>query len=154
MVALRAYPGVGRRHPAPGIRHPSEEPAGGQWGSGMAGRITSYRDLDVWQRAFELTSAVYDATENMPDGERFGLTYQIRRSAVSVPSNIADGYGRGSRVEYGRFLKIARGSLYELETQLLIAESRGWLDDHDRLEALCRSAGQLLAALIASLERT
>lgn len=134
-----------------GIRHPA--PDGVRWDRSMGSEIKSYRDLEVWQRAFELSLAVYDATRQMPADERFGLTSQIRRSAVSVPSNIAEGFGRGSRVDYTRFLKMARGSLYELETQLLIAASRGWLDAEIQLSPLCTSTGQMLAALISTLEK-
>jgi four helix bundle protein len=136
---------------ASGTRHPA---SGEDTSERMVvSKIESYRDLEVWQRAFELSLAVYDATQQMPADERFGLTSQIRRSAVSVPSNIAEGFGRGSRVDYTRFLKIARGSLYELETQLLIASSRRWLDTEIQLSPLCKSTGQMLAALITKLEQ-
>ena len=83
--------------------------------------IKSYRDLFVWQKAMELVTAVYAIPKVFPKEEQYGLTAQIRRSAVSVPSNIAEGYGRNSTLDYTRFLQIARGSLYELQTQLEIA---------------------------------
>jgi len=79
--------------------------------------IKSYRDLFVWQKAMELVTAVYTITKDFPKEELYGLTAQIRRSAVSVPSNIAEGYGRKSTLEYIRLLQIACGSLYELQTQ-------------------------------------
>lgn len=119
----------------------------------MAGEIRSYRDLEVWQRAFELSREVYQVTKHFPQDERFGLTSQIRRSAVSVPSNIAEGYGRGSRIEYLRFLKISRGSLCELETQALLADSEGFLRDGHRVFDLAKSTGQMLSALIARIDQ-
>ena len=83
--------------------------------------IRSYKDLVAWQRAFALGGTVYRLTAEFPSDERFGLTSQLRRAAISVASNIAEGYGRASRPEYLRFLRIARGSLYEVETQMLFA---------------------------------
>ncbi|RPI59311.1 MAG: four helix bundle protein, partial [Planctomycetaceae bacterium] len=77
--------------------------------------IRSYKDLQVWQKSMELAGQIYEATQKFPADERFGLTSQLRRAAVSVPSNIAEGYGRGTRKDYKRFLQVARGSLYELE---------------------------------------
>jgi len=78
--------------------------------------INSYRDLVAWRKARLLVKAVYQTTGGFPKVETYGLTQQVRRAAVSVPSNMAEGYGRGSRKEYVRFLQIARGSLYEVET--------------------------------------
>ena len=83
--------------------------------------IKSYRDLIVWQKAMGLVTDVYAITKDFPKEEQYGLTAQIRRSAVSVPSNIAEGYGRKSTLDYIRFLQIACGSLYELQTQLEIS---------------------------------
>ena len=80
-----------------------------------------YQKLLVWQKAMELVTEVYQATAGFPDTERFGLTAQMRRAAVSIPSNIAEGSGRGTDREFIRFLHIARGSLLELETQIMIA---------------------------------
>ena len=82
--------------------------------------IRHYRDLQVWQRSMKLVVVVYRLTEHFPKSEAYGLTNQIRRAAVSIPSNIAEGHARTSR-EFGRFLRIARGSMAELETQLEIA---------------------------------
>lgn len=79
------------------------------------GGIRRYQDLEVWQRAMQLTVMIYKETDNFPKAEVYGLTNQIRRAAVSVPSNIAEGHGRSNR-DFGRFLAIARGSLAELET--------------------------------------
>ena len=83
-------------------------------------KIKSYRDLVVWQKSMELVTDVYEITKGFPKEEIYALTSQIRRSAVSVPSNIAEGYGRNSTQDYIRFLQIACGSLYELQTQLEI----------------------------------
>ena len=82
------------------------------------GKISSYKDLIVWQKAMQLAEDVYRITRELPVNERFGLVSQMTRSAVSVPSNIAEGTGRGTRKEYAKFLKISRGSLFELETQI------------------------------------
>jgi four helix bundle protein len=84
--------------------------------------ITSYQQLIVWQKAFDLSIMVYHLTDLLPRSEQYGLCSQMRRSAVSVPSNIAEGYDRRSRKEYVSFLQIALGSSSELETQLLITQ--------------------------------
>ncbi|MEO6806013.1 MAG: four helix bundle protein [Edaphobacter sp.] len=88
--------------------------------------VESYRDLKVWQRAIQMTLNIYRATAGFPKEELFGLTSQLRRAAVSVPSNIAEGYGRNSRGEYKQFLAMARGSNLEVQTQLLIATELGY----------------------------
>jgi four helix bundle protein len=88
--------------------------------------VESYRDLKVWQRAIQMTLAIYRVTGSFPKEELFGLTGQIRRAGVSVASNIAEGYGRGSKGEYKQFLAIARGSNLEGQTQLFIATELGY----------------------------
>jgi four helix bundle protein len=85
-------------------------------------KIESHRDLIVWQRSIEMTVAVYEVTAEFPREEIYGLASQLRRAGVSVASNIAEGYGRGSAGEYNQFLGIARGSNLELQTQLVIAK--------------------------------
>ena len=80
----------------------------------------SYKDLKVWEKAFNLVLDVYNVTDLLPDSEKFNFTSQINRSALSVPSNIAEGAGRNSKKDFQRFLNIATGSSYELETQLLL----------------------------------
>ena len=82
----------------------------------MPGNIKSYKDLLVWQRGVALVKTVYVLSENLPAAERFGLTAQMRRAAVSVPSNVAEGFGRQASGEYRHHLAISRGSLAELET--------------------------------------
>ena len=88
-------------------------------------RIQDYRDLVAWKKARELVKAVYEATAVLPKEERFGLVGQMRRAAVSIPSNVAEGYGRGAKKDYLRFLRMARGSLYEIQTQITLAEDLG-----------------------------
>lgn len=85
--------------------------------------IKSFRDLQVWQKSFELAKDIYKLTAELPADEKFGLVSQVRRAAVSIPSNIAEGKERGSRKDYAQFLRIALGSTAELETQLLLIES-------------------------------
>lgn len=83
--------------------------------------MKSYRDLIVWQKSLKLVTEIYKLTKEFPDEEKFGLTSQIKRSAISIPSNIDEGYGRNYRKDYIRFLQISRGSLFECQTQLEIA---------------------------------
>ncbi|WP_201312863.1 four helix bundle protein [Dyella sp. EPa41] len=107
-----------------------------------------HHGLRVWQDAMQLVARLYQATSGFPEDERFGLTSQIRRAAVSVPSNIAEGAGRGSAREFVRFLLVARGSLAELDTQLRIAQNLGFLQDArlllDDMEDLQITLGSLI----------
>ena len=115
--------------------------------------VVTYRDLDVGNVAMDLCEAVYMLSSRFPGDERFGLTSQVRRASVSVPSNIAEGYGRIHRAEYVHHLSIARGSLMELETQLTLAarlklvEREGVLPLWDS----CQRVGQMFNKLIESL---
>jgi len=113
----------------------------------------SFRNLEVWQRAIELTLAVYKLTAAFPDSERFGLTSQLRRAAVSVASNIAEGYGRSTRGEYVLFLGHARGSISEVETQIVIAKALefGSKEDLRNAESLCNQVGRMLRGLMKTL---
>jgi four helix bundle protein len=114
-----------------------------------------YSDLLVWQKAMDLVKAVYGVTRQLPADERFGLVSQLQRSAVSIPSNIAEGHGRKSTGAYVRHLSIASGSLMELETQLQIATRLGYLSP-DTLAALMprtEEVGKMLAGLQNSLNR-
>ena len=95
------------------------------------GMTPSHYRLKVWRDAIDLVKAVYGLTSELPSSERFGLTSQLQRSAVSIPSNIAEGAGRGGGPEMIRFLKIARGSLMEVDTQLLICHELGLLSEED-----------------------
>ena len=118
--------------------------------------IRSYRDLIAWQKAFALGVRVHRLAAKLPDSERFGLVSQLRRGAVAVASNIAEGYGRGSTVDYVRFLKIARGCLYELDTQLLFCRELGQLDDagYGAAKSDLDECERVLAGLIQSLDRS
>jgi four helix bundle protein len=117
------------------------------------GKLESYRDLEVWRVSMRLAKEVYQTTEALPKHEIYGLTSQTRRACVSVPANIAEGYGRNHRKEYLQFLGIANGSLKELETLLLLANSLNYIDDITELMSLCESTGRLLNRLLQSLQR-
>ncbi len=117
--------------------------------------ILSYRDLRVWQAGMDLVVNSYKITGQFPDGERYGLVTQIRRAAVSVPSNIAEGYGRNQLGDYIRHLSISNGSLKELETQMLIANRLGFVGAQTVQQVLGQTAriGRMLAALIRKLKQ-
>ncbi|MCU0689004.1 MAG: four helix bundle protein [Phycisphaerales bacterium] len=121
---------------------------------GEAGAIKSFRDLIAWRLAYDLGLNLIPRLSSFPGDERFGLALQIRRSAVSVPSNIAEGFGRGSRSDYVRFLFIARGSLYELSTQMGFAFDLGYLPASCRAEMETRldECERVLWGLIRSLQ--
>lgn len=114
--------------------------------------IRSYRDLRVWQGAMDFVVRLYAVTESFPKSEAFGLTNQMRRAAVSIPSNIAEGHSR-TRQEYGRFLRIARGSLAELETQLELAHRIGYLtpSQYHELVTDLSTIGKQLTKLIKKI---
>jgi len=114
----------------------------------------SFKDLIVWQRAVELSLTIYKPTASFPDTERFGLTSQLRRGSVSVASNIAEGYGRSSRGEYRQFLGHARGSNFELQTQLVIADGLGFGDAPTRCAAqgLSEEVSRMLVAIMTKLQ--
>jgi four helix bundle protein len=109
--------------------------------------------MRVWQAAMALARQVYLASEDFPADERFGLTNQLRRSAVSVPSNIAEGAARGSKRDFVRFLLIARGSLSELDTQVRLAHDLGLTEDVTELLAAIDQLFAAMAALIKSQQR-
>jgi len=117
--------------------------------------IQSYRQLVVWQKAMSLVKEVYQLTKDFPKEETYGLTGQIRRAAVSIPSNIAEGQGRDSTKEFLHHLSIAYGSLMEVETQLLIAESLNYLDENETKSILNKTAetGRLINGLSRSLKQ-
>jgi four helix bundle protein len=91
--------------------------------------VKDFKNLKIWQNGMEITDLLYDLSVNMPNTEKFGLTSQMTRAAVSIPSNIAEGSSRRSEKDYFRFCEIALGSAFELETQLLIVFKRGWVDN-------------------------
>jgi four helix bundle protein len=115
--------------------------------------VQSFRDLVVWQRSMQLTVATYRLTQGFPREEVYGLASQIRRSAVSIPSNIAEGQGRLSTGEFRQSLGIARGSYSELQTQLEIARSLGYGDTKtiEEAEGLSNEVGKMINAILLSL---
>ena len=119
----------------------------------MMSQVKSYRDLIVWQKSIALVTDVYRATQQFPKEEIYGLTSQVRRSAVSVPSNIAEGQGRDSTKDFVRFLAIATGSLNELQTQMQIASNLSYLsaECHARLETAAREVERMLRSLSRKL---
>ena len=115
--------------------------------------IRSYRDLQVWRQALQLTAECYRLSQAWPKSELYGLTSQMRRAAASIPANIAEGHGLGTRAAYAHHLRIARGSLRELETHLLVAEEVGVAASGTVAQALslCDEQGRMLHALISRL---
>ena len=110
-----------------------------------------YQKLIVWQRSVELVQEIYRLTSKFPSDEKFGLVSQMRRAAVSIPSNIAEGRMRGSRKDYKRFLYMAIGSGAELETQIFIAKNLGYLQESLSADRLLEETMKMLNALIRSL---
>jgi len=119
------------------------------------GDIRTYRDLIVWQKAMDLAEAVYAATASFADSERYGLTAQMRRAVVSVASNIAEGFGRGRKAEFKRYLEMARGSLFELQTQGELARRLGWIQGKvlSTLRDGTQEVDRLLSGLMRSVKR-
>jgi four helix bundle protein len=118
--------------------------------------IKSYKDLIAWRKSMELVKSVYRLTSRYPGDERFGLVAQTRRAAVSMPPNVAEGYGRRTRADYVRFLDIARGSADELETQILAAMSLGFAPGADWQNALdgVNEVQRILRGLVDSVENS
>ena len=114
----------------------------------------SYRDLIVWQKAIDLVAEVYKVTDGFPDREKYALSSQMRRAAVSIPSNIAEGRSRSTRKDFVNFLHTALGSGTELETQLIIAERLTYIQsaDFERTTALLSEICRMLHAIIKKLE--
>src|SRR5271163_2729249 len=115
----------------------------------------SYRDLIAWKKGMQLVNSVYDATDSFPQHELYGLTSQLRRAAVSIPSNIAEGQAHYTNPEFIRFLRHARGSLAEIETQILISKDRGYLREEQANKLIAQSdeLGRVLSGLINSLKK-
>jgi four helix bundle protein len=116
--------------------------------------VQAFQDLTVWQRAVELTVCIYGLTRTFPKDELYGLTSQLRRASVSVASNIAEGRGRVTEGEFRQFLSIAQGSIYEVQTQLLVARQLKMGDETAlrKAEALCIETSKMLGAFIQSLK--
>jgi four helix bundle protein len=122
----------------------------------VKGGVGSYRELQVWQKSMDLCEACYLITKALPKEELYGLVSQIRRAAVSIPSNIAEGFGRDQSGSFVQFLRISQGSLKELETQLLLCQRVGLLQE-DKIGAILSLAdevGGMLRALIRSQQST
>ena len=117
------------------------------------GTIKTFRDLIVWQKSVDLVTQIYLASGNFPKSEFYGLISQLRRSAVSIPSNIAEGYGRRSTGDYVRFLQIFVGSLYELQTQLEIAKKLEYLTEFEfnGLYENTREIERMLLSLVSKI---
>ena len=117
----------------------------------MDAELRTHKDLEVWKQSIDLVSTVYRISKTFPHEERYGLANQMRRAAVSIPSNIAEGAGRGSRKEFSQFLHIALGSLSEVETQIIIAKRLGYLDDSGDIEEQIQTVRKLILGLVRYL---
>ena len=117
-------------------------------------KIESFKDLIVWQKGIEIVNDIYKATKIFPKDEIYCLTSQIRRSAISIPANIAEGWGRGTTKNYIQFLEISRGSLFELNTLIIIAYNQEYIikETCDEIENKLNEIGRMLNALITKLE--
>ena len=121
----------------------------------MGKMINSYQDLEVWKKAMELVTDIYKITQTFPKEELYGLTNQLRRASVSVPANIAEGWGRGTTKGYIQFLRIARGSLLEVETLMTISHNLGYVNAQDLQEQILQKIieiSKMMNALINSLK--
>lgn len=117
----------------------------------MAG-VKRFEDLVAWQRSRSLCVEIYRVTGSFPSDERFGLVSQMRRACVSIPSNIAEGFGRQTTPDFVRYLRMARGSLFEVQTQALIAVDLGFMTEAELPSELIAECDRVLQALIRSLE--
>ena len=113
----------------------------------------NFEKLEVWQEAINFADTVYTLTRTFPDGERFGLTNQMRRAAVSISSNLAEGSSRSSRPDFARFVEIATGSMFEVVSQATISKQQGFLSETDfnRLHGACEKQSKMLSGLRKSL---
>jgi len=111
-------------------------------------KTKSFRDLIVWQKSYRLVLEIYKMTESFPKTETYGLSQQIRKAAVSIPSNIAEGYGRKHKAEYNQFLSIAYGSLLEVETQYLLAVDLKYVNKCELIETLLKEVGAMLYRML------
>lgn len=118
--------------------------------------MKNYKELEVWKKSVGLALATYKVTNAFPASERFGLTAQIRRAATSVPANIAEGWGRGTTKEYIQFLLIARGSLMEVETHVIISRGLTFLTEQQSgdVQTQIQEIGRMLNGLIQALRKT
>jgi four helix bundle protein len=121
----------------------------------MSTTFKSYRDLEVWQRSMQLAKRIYQITQKFPSDERFGLTNQLRRASVSVPSNLAEGHARFGSGEFSRFISISMGSVAEIETQILLSTDLGYLTGELSREILedLETIGKMLRGLAKSISK-
>jgi four helix bundle protein len=121
----------------------------------MTTTFKSYRDLEVWKKSMRLAKRIYQITQRFPSEERFGLTNQLRRAAVSVPSNLAEGHARFGPGEFSRFLSITMGSVAELETQIVMSNDLGYINSEITQELMNEldAVGRMLRGLAKSIER-
>jgi four helix bundle protein len=117
-------------------------------------KINNYRDLIVWQKAMDLCEMLYKATVSFPKEEVYGITAQMRRCAVSIASNIAEGHSRNTKGEYIQFIGISKGSLSELETQIILANRLGYCKaaEKENLLSLCSEVGKMLVSIQIKLK--
>ena len=113
----------------------------------------THKDLEVWKKSMDLVEDVYKLMKQLPENEKYGLISQIKRSSISIPSNIAEGAARASTKEFIRYLDIATGSLSELETQLLLVKRLGFSNNNESLEEQLNSIGKMLYGLKLSLKK-
>jgi len=111
-------------------------------------KTKSFKDLIVWQKSYNLVLEVYKMTNGFPKTENYGLSQQMRKAAVSIPSNIAEGYGRKHKAEYEQFLSIAYGSLLEVETQYLLAVDLKYVSKYEIMENLLKEVGAMLYRML------
>ncbi len=117
-------------------------------------KFQSHKELLVWQKGISLVKKIYLLCEEMPKNEVFGLQNQLKRAAVSIPSNIAEGFGRSSNKSFAQFLKVARGSLLEIETQIIIAKELEFIseEDFDNINLIIEEEHKMLNSFIRSIE--
>jgi four helix bundle protein len=116
-------------------------------------RPRTHKDLDVWTQAMDLVDEIYRRTRHFPSEELYGLVNQMRRAAISIPSNVAEGAARSGKKEFNQFLRVALGSLSELETQVLIAQRQGYLEDDVAVLRQIETVRRLLLGLIRHLKK-
>jgi len=118
--------------------------------------MKSFRDLIVWQKSVDFVTEIYSTTKEFPDEEKYGLSSQIRRASVSIPSNVAEGFGRKSDGDFARFLSIAIGSSYEVQTQIEIAQNIGFMSNETRIKLLdmLEEVERMLKSLKSKVKKT
>jgi four helix bundle protein len=117
-------------------------------------KLKSFKELIVWQKAYKLVLEIYKFTNNFPKSETYGLVQQVQRAAISIPSNIAEGYGRKHKVDYHRFLSIAYSSLLELETQYMLSIDLGYAKQSRTFEGLLKEIGGMLYRIMNPKQQT